>query len=129
LETSKLDNYASQKEVADQLKTEWKLMWRERYDDRAKAEGVSIANYDALQIERGTIIHATRDYKLLNFKDILAQHKIEHPDRFIEPNPSVGGWGKFIKTEITPKPLVNKYQSKSTTAPKSNRRRGWLHMQ
>jgi hypothetical protein len=61
---------------------------------------VSLNSYERLEIERGTIIHATRDFKALNFKEILEQHKVEQPDRFISPHPSVGGWNKFVKTQI-----------------------------
>jgi hypothetical protein len=39
----------------------------ERFDDKTKAEGVSVANYSSLKVERGTVIHATRDFKPLNF--------------------------------------------------------------
>jgi hypothetical protein len=91
----------AQKKLVTELKSEWKLMWSERFDDRTKAEGVSIADYTSLHVEQGTIIHATKDFKALNFKEILEQHLVENPDRYIEPSNSVGGWNKFIKTKIT----------------------------
>jgi len=110
-------------------------MWSERFDDRTKAEGVSIADYNILRVEQGTIIHATKDYKALNFKEILEQHLVENPDRYIEPSNSVGGWNKFIKTKIT---INNSVKRKSQRAaqyvpeksikqqPKKGGR-GWLH--
>ena len=89
--------FEAQKKLVEELKGEWKLMWSERFNDKVKAEGVSVANYSSLSVEQGTVIHATRDFKALNFKEILEQHKVEQPERFIQPNPEVGGWNKFIK--------------------------------
>jgi hypothetical protein len=54
-----------------------------------------------LRVEQGTIIHATKDFKALNFREIVEQHMVEDPDRFIQPDVHVDGWNKFIKTEIT----------------------------
>lgn len=84
-------------------------------------------------MERGTIIHASRDYKPLNFKEILEEHKIENPDNYIAPNVNVGGWTKFVKTEITAKKPDNKKrqreyvpEKKVAQQPKKGGR-GWLH--
>jgi hypothetical protein len=124
----------AQKEAVDELKTQWKKLWQERVDDKQRAEGIAVSDYSSLFVERGTIIHATRDFKPLNFKDILEQHKIENPDRFIQPSPQVGGWNKFIKTEITgKKPPRNKratayrYEKKPEVQPKKGGH-GWLHL-
>jgi hypothetical protein len=89
-----------QKTIVDELKMEWKRLWQERVDDKVRAEGIAIHDYSMLYIDRGTIIHATRDYKALNFKDILQQHEIENAQRYIPPSQAVGGWNKFIKIEI-----------------------------
>ena len=75
-------------------------MWNERYNDKIKAEGVSAQNYDLLKVDKGTIIHATRDFKPLNLKEVLEENKIETPDRYISPNPQIGGWNKFVKTNV-----------------------------
>ena len=50
----------AQKELIEELKAQWKLLWSERYDDRVRAEGVSVNDYAILDIEKGTIIHATK---------------------------------------------------------------------
>lgn len=109
-------------------------MWSERFEDKPKAEGVSMDDYNNLGVERGTIIHATRDFKALNFKDILEQHKVKQPDRFIQPDPSVGGWGKFIKKEITSPTAHNNKRAfehksikKKSSGQQSRRSSGWLH--
>ena len=123
----------TEKEMIQELKTEWKKLWQERFDDRLRAEGIAVTDYSSLFVDRGTIIHATRDFKALNFKEILERHQIENAERFVQPNPQVGGWNKFIKTEITnQKPQRNKRaasycpEKKEVQQPKKGGR-GWLH--
>ena len=91
----------SQKEMIQALKIEWKRLWQERQDDKVRAEGIAVTDYCDLFVERGTVIHATRSFKSLSFRDILEQHKIENVDRLVSPDPRIGGWNKFIKTNIT----------------------------
>ena len=122
----------AQKQLIEELKKQWKLMWSERFDDRVRAEGVSINDYAILDVEKGTIIHATKDFKILTLKQILEKHKIEKPQLYIQPDVNVGGWNKFIKTEI-----ISKTKKGSRLAcmaekcpPKKNqqsKKRGWLH--
>jgi hypothetical protein len=123
-----------QKEMVEELRTEWKKLWQERFDDHVRAEGIAVTDYSSLFVDQGTIIHATRDYKALNFKEILEKHEIENAERFIQPNPQVGGWNKFIKTEIkTQKPQKTKRSNsycpdkKEIQQPKKGGR-GWLHI-
>jgi hypothetical protein len=124
----------SKKEMVDALRVEWKKLWRERVDDKLRAEGIATADYCDLFVEKGTIIHATRDFKALNFKEILEQHQIKDVDRFISPDPLIGGWNKFIKVNITNKrprkhrraePYYN--EKKEKQQPKKGAR-GWLHL-
>ena len=123
-----------QKEMVEELCAQWKRLWQERIDDRLRAEGVATASYCDLFVEKGTIIHATRDFKALNFKEILEQHQIENPDRFIHPNPHIGGWTKFVKTNITNKQPQKKrraelyrYENKHEKQQPKQGGRGWLH--
>ena len=121
-----------QNELVDELKIEWKRLWQERVDDKVRAEGIAIDDYSSLFIDKGTIIHATRDFKALNFQDILEQHEILNPDRYIPSNPQVGGWSKFVKDNITNKPK-NKYieyysESKADKKQQKKSGRGWLHI-
>jgi len=90
----------SQKEMVEELKAQWKKLWQESVDDKVRAECIAITDYSRLFVEQGTIIHATRDYKALNFKEILERHEVENADRFIQPDPNIGGWNKFIKTKV-----------------------------
>jgi hypothetical protein len=124
--------YEAQKELVEQLKIEWKQLWTERFDDKVRAEGVSVNDYQRLFVEQGTIIHATKDFKALNFKQILDQHKVENPDRYVQPNVDEGGWNKFIKTQVTGQSVKKQKRASSYEAPKPKGQpkkggRGWLH--
>lgn len=127
-----LDRIKLQKELVEKLKGEWKLLWSERFDDRVRAEGISVGDYASLHVERGTIIHATRDFKALNFKEILDQNTTEHFERYLTPDVNVGGWSKFVKTKIT-NPMPKKMcqmpcapKKRLVQQPKKGGR-GWLH--
>jgi len=126
----------AQKKLVEELKAQWKLLWSERFEDKVRAEGISIDEYIALSVEQGTVIHATKDFKALNFKEILQKHLIENPDRYVAPDVNVGGWKKFIKTEINqsnqhgkscaPNSVDNKVRKRTGQQSKKGGR-GWLH--
>jgi hypothetical protein len=126
----------AQKKLVEELKTQWKLLWSKRFEDKVRAEGISIDEYIALSVEQGTVIHATKDFKALNFKEILEKHLVENPDRYVAPNVNVGGWGKFIKTEINPSnqrrnsltSICGDKKARKRTGQQSKKGgRGWLH--
>jgi hypothetical protein len=123
----------AQKKLVAEVKAQWKLLWSERFDDKVKAEGVSVGNYDRLRVERGAISHATRDFKALNFKEILEQNKVENPDLFVQPSVHVGGWNKFVKTQITNHKPQKTRRAASYVPEKCEAQqpkkggRGWLH--
>jgi hypothetical protein len=123
----------AQKELVDELKIQWKQLWQERIDDKIQAEGIAITDYSKLFVEKGTIIHATRNYKPLDFKEILKRNKVENSEGYIQPSPQIGGWTKFIKTQITNQKLQ---RNKRATAYLEDKKiilqpkkggRGWLH--
>ena len=122
-----------QKEMVEELRVQWKRLWQDRVDDKLRAEGIATADFCDLFVEKGTIIHATRDFKALNFKDILEQHHVENPDRYIPPNPQIGGWTKFVKTNITNQPPRKRraelyhYGNKHKRQQPKKGGRGWLH--
>jgi hypothetical protein len=125
----------AQKQLIEELKAQWKLLWIERFHDRVRAEGVSVNDYAILDVEKGTIIHATKDFKILNLKQILEKYKIENAERYIPPDVNVGGWNKFIKTEINGKAKKGSRAAayiSDKSLPKKNQQakkggRGWLH--
>ena len=122
-------------EFRKRLKEEWKRLWREKFDDRYKGEGVAIKNYPLLLLDSGTVIVATRSYKPPNFSEIVKSwaenFNITYPSLISPPHPNVGGWGKFIKTYFKKTKSLRKA---SYEAPKPEKKlqlkkggRGWLH--
>jgi hypothetical protein len=125
----------AQKRLISELRAQWKLLWDERFDDKIRAEGVSINDYKLLHVDQGTIIQATKNFKAPDFKDILKNNMVANPERYIQPNVNIGGWNKFIKTEMKnckpgsknssnlPEKIPKKIQNQQT----KKGGRGWLH--
>jgi len=112
----------------DELKREWRVLWRDRFDDRVRAEGIASRDYPGLCVERGLVIVATRAYKPLDFLEILRRHNL------VPPGPSVGGWGKFVRDVISKQkrftrrgPVSSKPRRKERQQRKKGGR-GWLHL-
>ena len=124
----------TQKEMVEELKIQWKKLWQERVDDKVRAEGIAVDDYSKLFVEKGTIIHATRDFKALNFREILEKHQIADAERLVPPSPQVGGWTKFIRTSITSqtrwrstRAQLSREEKREKQQPKKGGR-GWLHL-
>jgi hypothetical protein len=120
--------------MVEELKVEWKRLWQERWDDKVRAEGIAVDDYCRLFVERGTIVHATRDYKALSFREILEQHLVANVDRLVPPSPLVGGWTKFIRASITSQARRRSTRAALYREPERERQqakkggRGWLHL-
>ncbi|HUW47493.1 MAG TPA: hypothetical protein VMW36_01960 [Patescibacteria group bacterium] len=130
-----LTEVLDEKNVVEELKTEWKRLWRERFDDRVRAEGIAKDDYSELFVERGTVILATRNFKLLSFRDVLERHGIIDVHKYVSPYPRVGGWGKFVRASIASqkagKPV--KRAASYVAEPKVKQHlkkggRGWVHV-
>lgn len=118
----------------DELRAQWKSLWRSRIDDKVRAEGISNRDYASLFVEQGTVIVATRDYKPPDFVEILEKHKPSEADTIVPPSPSVGGWGKFARTVLNKQKRAGRRgraaPPKPTRDPGQPRKkggRGWLH--
>jgi hypothetical protein len=118
----------------EELRAEWKRLWRERLDDRVRAEGIAKQDYCPLFVEKGTVIFATRDFKLLSFREILEEHGIGDAYRFVSPAPTVGGWAKFIRSSISrsrPKRgsrrILQRFVEEKKPQQLKKGGRGWLH--
>ncbi len=120
------------KEFVDELRVQWKLLWRNRIDDKVRAEGIANQDYSKLFVEQGTVIFATRDYKPPDFIEILQQHISSDAQKVVPPNSTVGGWGKFIRTALR----KQKHLTRKWVPPEPDRKkdqqlkkggRGWLH--
>ncbi|UCC33948.1 MAG: hypothetical protein JSW53_02805 [Candidatus Bathyarchaeota archaeon] len=123
------------KDLVDKLKVQWKMLWRERMDDKVRAEGIASQDYSELFVERGLVIVASKDYRPLFFGEILQQHiPPEVSDRVIPPNPSTGGWRRFIKTNIgrqrqltkRGRPIPQEFMPKTKKRSQKSEK-GWLH--
>ena len=101
------------KELVENLLVQWKKLWYENINDTKQAEKIASNTYSSLFIEKGTIIHASRNFKIPSFKEIVRLNKIENGERYISPDPIVGGWTKFTKKYITSQ-KINKRNHKPT---------------
>ena len=115
------------------LKAEWNALWTERFNDKFKAEGVTVRDYPLLLIDRGVVIFASRDAKEPSFSDIMDFWQSQ--GCVYAPHPSAGGWGKFIRTKIRKHshsttrlaPITDKQPRKKPQRQKG--KRGWLHVE
>jgi hypothetical protein len=130
-----LTEVLEEKNVVEELKTEWKRLWRERFDDRVRAEGIANKDYSQVFVERGTVILATRNFKLMNFRDVLEAHGIVDVHKYVSPDPWVGGWGKFVRANITAQRggKAVKRAASYVAEPKVKQHlkkggRGWMHV-
>lgn len=123
----------AQEETIAEIRNQWRRLWQERVDDKVRAECIASDDYFRLFVGKGTIIYATRRFRPLNFKDILDQNRVEKSDRFIPPSPLLGGWSKFIKTNIFPNAIQRHEralvyaQTKKECLKHRKSGRGWLH--
>ena len=126
---------SDEKVVVEGLRSEWKRLWMERVDDRVRAEGVASSDFSGLFVERGTVIFATRSFKLLSFRDVLERHGIVDSGRYVSADNVVGGWGKFIRSTVTGRVLsVRVKRAAAYVAEKGEKQqlrkggRGWVHL-
>lgn len=127
-----MDN-VGQTEFGRKLKEEWTLLWRERFDDRVRAEGVAVRDYPLLFMDRGLVIFASRNANVPSFSEII-QFWTSQGVAYC-PSPTVGGWGKFIRTELrkvthlrAAKFARDQPKSKSVKQQLKKGGRGWLHL-
>jgi hypothetical protein len=126
----------SHAERVEELRFEWKRLWKELHNDKVRAEGIANEDYSMLFVERGTVIFATRNFKPLSFKGILEEHGIGDVYRFVPPSPGVGGWGKFIKGSVLQGRSKGRGSSVARRFVEEEKKpqqlkkggRGWLHL-
>lgn len=124
---------SEKKQYVDEFKIQWKSMWRNRLDDKVRAEGIADRDYSLLSVDRGTVIIATRSFKTLDFYELLQQNKLFLGSKTIPPNPVVGGWGKFVRTTLVSQNFtrrgreVTRKPNESPTQQMKKGGRGWLH--
>ena len=125
-------------EFVKELKAQWKMMWRDRIDDKVRAEGIASRDYSLLFLKRGTIIIATRKYRPPDFVEILDHYRgvrnIEGRVDYV--NPVVGGYTKFIRDFLKRQPRFGRgkfrefprFESeKESQQQRKKGGRGWVH--
>jgi hypothetical protein len=130
--------FKEKRQLVEELKKQWKTLWQDRIDDKVRAEGISDKDYSRLFVERGTVIMASRKFKPPDFYEILQQNLSSDPSSIndvLPPNPTVGGWGKFVRNVLNKQqPLVRRRLNAPTESfRKTNQQlkkggRGWLHL-
>lgn len=119
--------------TVEEIKEEWRHLWRERIDDKVRAEGVASRTFPLCFVDRGTIIVATRDFRPLNLKEILSLNQVQNAEQVVGPPPAVGGWHKFARTVLNKQA---RHLSFFFEKPRADRvknlqlkkgGRGWLH--
>jgi hypothetical protein len=120
------------KEFIDELRGQWKDLWQNRIDDKVRAEGIAQHEYLDLFVERGTVIMATRDFRPLDFFDIVRQHLSFDAEKAVPPNNTTGGWGKFVRNKIRKNKTKTRRVISSKPTHKKDQQlkkggRGWLH--
>ena len=121
-------------EFRRKFKEEWRLVWWERFDDRVRAEGVAVRDYPLLFMDRGHVVFASRNAKTPSFSEI-AKVWVSKGCMYA-PDPSEGGWGKFIRAELR-KPGGSRANLYRKSQPRLNGEkgqlkkggRGWLHVE
>lgn len=122
------------KKFIEEFKSQWKGMWRDRLDDRVRAEGIADKDYSLLSVDRGTVIIAARKFKLLDFREILQQHDLSSVGQILPPSPSVGGWRKFAGTALVAQSSKRRRRQgpsgfdRSVGQQLKKGGRGWLHV-
>ena len=126
---------SDEKSVVEGLKSEWKRLWTERVDDKVRAEGIASSDFSGLFVERGTVIFATRNFRLLSFREVLERHGIIDASRYVAPDLVVGGWGKFVRSTIVGRGLPSRVKRAAFYVAEKRERqqlkkggRGWVHL-
>lgn len=121
------------KQFVEDVRRQWKSMWRRRIDDRLRAEGIADEDYSLLFVERGTVIVATRRFRPPDFFEILRRHSGADVSIVVPPGAYVGGWGKFIRTVLKKQLRFGRRRRRRPEPVRRERQqlkkggRGWLH--
>lgn len=111
------------------MKADWAKLWRTKREDEVKAEGISIKDFEKLFVNRGEIIHATRDFKPLSFNDIFEKYVGSENASKADVDPKVGGWRRFARENFPSKPVERERPVVKADQGQQQRKegRGWLN--
>jgi hypothetical protein len=124
------------KKFTEELRKEWKTMWRSKIDDKIKAESIADKTYEGLFMDRGTIIFASKDCNPPNFKEILKKHLSSYWVERYNPHPAMGGIHKFIRQTKMQNSKTTKRKKETCLALKKMKNggqlkkkgKGWLNL-
>ena len=120
--------------LVSEVKAQWKRLWQERIDDPVLAEGVASMDFDKLFVERGTVVLATRSFKLVTLREILERHKVVEAERHVPPSKHVGGWSRFARTRLPSYESARRRRGFAVSRDMGKKQqlkkggRGWLHV-
>jgi len=120
-------------EFVNELRQEWRTMWRSRINDKIQAEDIADKDYERLFVNRGLILFATRNFEPPSFQEILERHLTRLEAERVNPNPIRGGIRKFIREYITSqskiycKKMLTELEKASSNQQHKHGGRGWLH--
>jgi len=114
------------------VKEEWNDLWQKKIDDKLIAESISKSDYAWLEVLKGQIISANRQFNQLDLYDLLEKNYgiLEASKILVDPN--VGGWKKFAKNTFKYKEnkiAEKKYKKHTITNTQQQRKNGegWLN--
>ncbi len=113
------------------VRSEWCSMWKDRFDDKTRAESVAINKYPLIMVDHGQIVSATRDAKTPTYREIVDYWTAK--GKAYSPPPTLGGWRKFAREklrkareqEMTDR--KNRKRAGGSQQPSKKGGRGWLH--
>jgi hypothetical protein len=123
-----------QDSLITEVKSQWKRMWTERIDDKERAESIAGTDFDKLFVESGTVLLATRSFKLMTLREILELHNVADAERHVPPSKQVGGWGRFARTRLPRYESARRRRGFAVSEDMGKKQqlkkggRGWLHV-
>lgn len=129
--TSSPDSWAQFRHLRDELKGDWATLWKTKLEDRVTAEGISSQEFMRLFVNSGEILFASRDFKPISFREIIERHLGSDVAGKVDPDPSIGGWGKFIRENLPVSKKASKRERPAIKFDTSQQQRkhgcGWLN--
>jgi hypothetical protein len=108
-------------------------MWQRRLEDKERAEGIADRDYAMLQVERGLVVSATRNYQPPTLEKILRHWGLD-PEHDMRIGSGQPGWGAFIRAKLRKQnqTKIARIQvaveaSRRNTLQRKKMGRGWLH--
>ena len=119
-------NYSYVREI---VKGEWHDLWQSKREDEIVAESISLKKYTWLEIEKGEIVRDSRHVGVDLHSILQRNYGIDEAAR-INPDPAVGGYGKFVKENLSkrrPSPREAPRVKVDLSQPQRKGGKGWIN--